>query len=322
MRKIKIITSQFGATTKYFQLFLDTCGFNPFVEWILYTDFPQGRYVYPKNMEVRQVTQEKLRERLQRCFDFEVRFTSAKDFAAFRPLYGYIFAEDLIGYDYWGTCDCDVLFGDLHSVLNACDGLTDKVLPKGHLFLVRNDKTLNGFLRTHPLMLQAIDKSKPPLPVVEEEAFPRVLKEEYGASFNNEMPFAQAHPRLGHFKLIDTYAANKALGLSLDSLCGVPYVATLRSGRLQGWFILPNHSIQVLDLSYIHFFKRDVAAMCSRLNSTGNFLIIPNRILPYDGHDLSYAEVCWLNHPRIHWRYFFDRMNWPTVRRKIIKLFK
>lgn len=320
MNKFTLITSQFESTTKYFQHFLDSCGFNPAVHWILYTDFEEGRFEYPANVEVRKVTQAQLRNRLQRDFRFNVRFRTAKDFAAFRPLYGAIFADELVGCDYWGYCDCDVIWGDLNNVLSACDGVVDKVFPKGHLSFIKNDERLNDFLKSHKLMQQAIDADKPSLPVVEEEAFPLVAMKEYEGKVNNDIPFVQAHPRLGHFKLIDTYGANKALGIGLGPYDSVPYLATLRKGRLEGWFLMDDGIVKRLDLAYIHFFKREIAPKCSRLNKEKDYLIVPNVIEEYDGHDLSIGEVRRYCRPKFNWPYFKDRLNWVTISKKIRKI--
>lgn len=43
----------------------------------------------------------------------------------FRPLYGELFAHKYAGYDYWGWCDLDILFGDLDRLLPTL--LTDEV---------------------------------------------------------------------------------------------------------------------------------------------------------------------------------------------------
>ena len=35
----------------------------------------------------------------------------------YKPAYGLIFEDELIGYDYWGFCDTDILLGDIYQFL-------------------------------------------------------------------------------------------------------------------------------------------------------------------------------------------------------------
>jgi hypothetical protein len=56
----------------------------------------------------------------------------------FRPAFGDIFAEELTGYEYWGHCDLDVLFGRIRDHLPSEAFDADKILFQGNFALYRN----------------------------------------------------------------------------------------------------------------------------------------------------------------------------------------
>jgi hypothetical protein len=61
-----------------------------------------------------------------------------------RPAYGLLFNDYLIGYDYWGHCDFDVIWGDLRNFFDTYHiEEYDRFLPLGHLCLYRNDEENN-----------------------------------------------------------------------------------------------------------------------------------------------------------------------------------
>ncbi|MCF2561212.1 hypothetical protein I6E06_01725 [Bifidobacterium boum] len=69
----------------------------------------------------------------------------------FKPAYGLI-AEDFIqGYEYWGHCDCDLLFGNLSGILTPILDLNyDKIFAVGHLTIYKNTYENNRiFMREH-----------------------------------------------------------------------------------------------------------------------------------------------------------------------------
>ncbi len=57
----------------------------------------------------------------------------------FKPAYGFLFEDYIQDYEYWGHCDCDLVFGDLETLLTPIlkEGY-DKVFAVGHLTIYRN----------------------------------------------------------------------------------------------------------------------------------------------------------------------------------------
>lgn len=141
MKTIAFIVPYFGKLPgKGFELWLLSCRKNPTVDWLIYTD-DRTNYDYPPNVKVRYCTLEEIRHKAQKCFDFQISLERPRKLCDFKAAYGEIFEEDLKGYDYWGYCDVDLVWGNLRKFI------TDDILEKyekigfqGHCLLYKNTK--------------------------------------------------------------------------------------------------------------------------------------------------------------------------------------
>lgn len=139
MKKIAFVIPYFGKfPEKGFQFWLLSCKKNPTVDWLIYTD-DRTAYDYPVNVKVHYCKLKDIKQRAQKCFDFEITLEKPRKLCDFKPAYGEIFAEDLRKYDYWGYCDIDLVWGNIRKFL------TDEILEKyekigyqGHCLLYRN----------------------------------------------------------------------------------------------------------------------------------------------------------------------------------------
>lgn len=148
MKKIAIIVPYFGEFPNYFPLFLNSCRYNPTVDWLLVTDIADP-VDYPQNVRVIPMTFQELRQWIQKCFDFEIALEIPYKLCDYKPAYGYLFQEWLDGYDFWGHCDIDLLFGDLRTFFSD-DSMEqyDKIGHLGHLSLYRNTPRINAAFMT------------------------------------------------------------------------------------------------------------------------------------------------------------------------------
>lgn len=139
MKRIAFIIPYFGKLPDAgFRLWLLSCKYNPSVDWFIYTD-DKTAYDYPCNVKVNYCTLTDIKSRAQQCFDFEISLERPRKLCDYKAAYGEIFAEDLKGYDFWGYCDIDLVWGDIRKFL------TDEVLERfdrigyqGHCLLYRN----------------------------------------------------------------------------------------------------------------------------------------------------------------------------------------
>lgn len=311
---IKVIVNYFGTPPGCFQLWLDSCAMNPQIEWLFYTDVDANKYTVPANVKFAETTLPELKDKIQKLFDYKIRYNSAWDFCALRGTFGLAFSDELVGADYWGWGDCDMVYGDLTPCIKAMRG-ADKVMPKGHLSFVRNDLKLNEYIVKHPLCHQAIAADEKGLPCFDEVAIPEVILPSFGARQMNGIPFINTACRQGHFVLDDTTALFNKLGV--ESNAKNPFVVTWFNGKMIGHFAMPSGLVEKVEVAYFHFFRRDMVAEVSRLLPNKHYLIVPNRIAEYDGHELSYEEITQLDCPRIHWAYWRKRMTISKILKKI-----
>ncbi|MDD6072607.1 MAG: hypothetical protein PUC12_17620 [Clostridiales bacterium] len=143
MNQIVLICFYFGKLPNYFQLWLDSAAKNPWIDFYFYTDNTE-EYRYPSNVIKKSVSYEKMKKRIQDCFDFEVVIDRPYKMCDYRPAFGYILQEDIVQYPYWGTCDIDVILGNVSHFLNMemiCR--YDKVLTLDHFVIYRNTPQVN-----------------------------------------------------------------------------------------------------------------------------------------------------------------------------------
>lgn len=146
-KSIAFILPYFGKFHNYFQLFLNSCEKNPDVTWFLFTDQKEN-YHYPQNVRVTYLEFEKLRERIQEQYDFPIVLDTPYDLCDFKVAYGEIFEEELKGFDFWGFCDCDLIFGNIREILTEeLLEKYDKIFLRGHCTIFRNTKELNRIYR-------------------------------------------------------------------------------------------------------------------------------------------------------------------------------
>lgn len=137
-KKCVLILPYFGKFNNYFPLFLRSCGMNPDFEWIIFTD-NKDQYNYPDNVHKVMTTLAEVKEIAERKFGFPVCLNSAYKLCDYKPAYGFLFEEYIVGYRYWGHCDCDLIFGKMDGFLDPLfDEGFDKIFAAGHLTLYKN----------------------------------------------------------------------------------------------------------------------------------------------------------------------------------------
>jgi Family of unknown function (DUF6625) len=133
---MRLVVPHFGDRPPYFRLVLRSMAANPDVSWLLLTDrvVPEA----PANVTVVLCEFDELVKRFQIHFDVEIALTSPYKLCDFRPAFGEIFADELNGYEFWGHCDLDLLFGRIRDHLPPEAFEADKILFQGNFALYRN----------------------------------------------------------------------------------------------------------------------------------------------------------------------------------------
>lgn len=150
MKKCVFILPYFGKFNNYFGLFLKSCGKNTEYNWLILTD-DKEKYNYPSNVKVIYSTFDEIKERFKNKIGLEISLPSPYKLCDFKPTYGLVFEEYIQEYEYWGHCDCDVIFGNLNKMLSPLlnEGY-DKLFAAGHLTIYKNTaKNNRRFLQNY-----------------------------------------------------------------------------------------------------------------------------------------------------------------------------
>lgn len=148
MKRIGFIVPYFGKLPDYFQVWLDSCKYNPTIDWLVFTD-DQKTFAYPENVHIYYCSFAEIQTRVQRNYDFEINLKTAYKLCDYKVAYGEIFADYLKDYDFWGFCDIDLIWGNIRSFY------TEEILNKyvkigcqGHATIFKNTAEINAAYRT------------------------------------------------------------------------------------------------------------------------------------------------------------------------------
>lgn len=150
-KKILMICPYFGKIPPYFQLWALSAGYNSNITFLVMCDFEvPGRL--PPNVKVVAMRFEEVKKRIQTMFG-KAKINHPYKLCDYKPAYGEIFSDycEFVcggGYDFWGYCDFDLIFGNISNFLTE-DILNkvDKCYRHGHFTLYRNDPVVNAVYR-------------------------------------------------------------------------------------------------------------------------------------------------------------------------------
>lgn len=142
MKRICLIIPYFGKFPNYFQLWLNSVKYNPQIDFLIITD-DETQYEYPTNVILKRDSFQNIRARIKEKYDFRVPLKSPYKLCDFKVAYGDIFEQELKGYDFWGYCDVDLIFGDIKKfVTDEILNIYDKINIHGHFSLYRNNEDM------------------------------------------------------------------------------------------------------------------------------------------------------------------------------------
>ncbi len=152
--RIVIINTYFGKWPVWFPAFLLSCAKNEGIEWLFFTDCEIPQIVYSNikfnvmNLEqFNNLASDKLGIPIHKC---------AYSHLDLRPAFGVIFEDYIVGFEFWGHCDIDVVWGDITSfipkvILQNYDIIScRKDFLAGHLTLWRNEREINEIFSAVP----------------------------------------------------------------------------------------------------------------------------------------------------------------------------
>lgn len=292
MKKILLIIPYFGKFPDYFELWLKSVEYNKSIDFLIITDNEIKKDI--PNVKIVNMTFDELREYIQSKFSFKIYLPNPYRLCEFKPTYGYIFPQYVEGYDFWGCCDMDMIFGDLRDfiteeVLNN----NEKILSHAHLTLFKNNDKMNNLFFTkrrdcvnykqaftEKLVLSNFDEYP--------HGISRIAKKE-NIKVYEKCIFADLDTFFFTFRKLAAYFIE-----TKDDPEDIIQFFKWNSGKLYN-VILRNNKREIKELAYVHFQKRNMDSSEISLISD-YFSIIPNKfIAKEDLSDEFIYKICDLN---------------------------
>lgn len=162
--KIAIIIPYFGQWPSYFNVYLQGCSANPWLDVMFFTDcmIPEQ---HPPNVHFQASSLNAISKLASEKLGINLNLSSSYKLCDLKPFYGKVFEDFLTNYDYWGYGDIDVLYGNLKPfvlprLLKGVDILSNrKELLSGSLTILRNNSVVNNLYKNIPnydVLLQSI----------------------------------------------------------------------------------------------------------------------------------------------------------------------
>ena len=143
MSNICIINVYTGKLPDTYPLWLKSVKWNTSIDFLLVTDAEVDDV--PANMRVIKMSLKDIKHLAEQELGMKIALDIPVKLCDYKPVYGVIFNQYLKGYDYWGSCDLDMIFGDLQKFFTKFELYKyDKFLHQGHLALYRNNSTINS----------------------------------------------------------------------------------------------------------------------------------------------------------------------------------
>lgn len=280
MKKLVFIIPYFGKFNNYFQLFLNSCSNNKEVDWIIYTD-DETKYNYPENVKVKYTSFEKIKGDFQKKIPYKIKLTKPYKLCDFKPLYGYLFKEDIENYECWGHCDSDMIWGDIKKfVFPKLNEGYDKLFFLGHCSIFKNSEKYLTFIKEK----------------INSKRFKEVFQIEKNNSFDEEFKDSINTIMLTNdFKIYleeleaNIYMKSSNFHLTKYNFDKKGYEVIKRKnsvfiyddGKIKQYYI-ENGKIQLEEFLYIHMQSRKMEVKISK--NTNFYKIIPNtfELLEFD----------------------------------------
>lgn len=268
MKTICYIIPYFGKLPKNFALYLLGCAQNPTIDWKILTD-DRTPYEFPTNVHVKYCNYEEVKQRIKAWFDFETVIDRPWRLSLFKPAYGEIFAEELSGYDFWGHCDIDLMWGNIRTFYSENNlNKYERLGFLGHSTLYKNTPEVNArYKRIVPGEINYKDVFSGRSSYSFDENGMDAIYRYLNIPYFDEVVFADLEKYepgfvLGHFPASEK-DKNKY------------QIFTWENGRLYRNY-LQKDGIHRDEFLYIHFFCRPMKYVADRLSANTTYYMYPD----------------------------------------------
>lgn len=159
-KSILIIIPYFGKLPWYFSYFLHPCKFNLSVDFIIIIDDVSYDEKLSQNVIIIHKTFEDIKKLIAKKLKMDITLNNPYKLCDLKPTYGLVFSEYIVGYDFWGMGDIDIIYGNIRNFI------TDEVLQNYDVISVRHDFLVGYFTlysnckKINELFMQSKDYKK------------------------------------------------------------------------------------------------------------------------------------------------------------------
>lgn len=322
MKSIIVILPYFGRLPEMFPFWLASCQLNSTVDFLVVTD--QKIEGTTPNVRVVMSSLAEVKHRLEQRLGMDVWLERAYKLCDLKPLYGDIFREYVDGYDFWGYCDCDLVFGDIRRFLT--DELLERydyLLGLGHFHVQRvADEKFEGVWKSarglwRNIGWQDVFRSSSnewfdELPYGVSGRYYEMYPDRFWSGYDEQRRcFESPVPEIPFFMdYYNNYSLYKTYGGYQDHLDRLPFWVRKEGGDLTNkvfekdgeglWVIGMDEKGKVVrkPILYAHFMKRNMRFNTRNLTC---YLVRPNCFV--DCRTVTRAKlVCWNIIPKISYQ--------------------
>lgn len=138
MKRIGLIMLHFGKWPPWMHFLLKTCAYNPTVNWLLFTDCHKIADM-PANVNYFKMTVDEFKTLFWNKIGLKINTPVYPRMCDYRPAYGIVFEDYLQGFDFWGYCNLDVVWGDIRKFLS------EDILDKYDIISARKEYLVSHF---------------------------------------------------------------------------------------------------------------------------------------------------------------------------------
>lgn len=311
MLSIIIILPYFGKFPNYFNLFLKSCAANTTIDWLLVTDQrEEDKLAIPNNVKLIHMEFSALQRITRKRYGSYPRIPY--DMCKYKVVYHELFCEFVKGYDFWGFCDCDLIFGNLRELItNDILSLHDKISWRGHLTLFRNTEVVNNAYKVELFGCKTFKgciNSSEGVNLFDEVGINKIFYE-LGLKVYEELPFADLIIRSFNFKCHHNF-----------------YPPETNERQIFRWttdglfrYFVSNNKVGIEKVAYVHLIKRPMSWDDKSIMDSNSFLIVPNKFI--QDEPLTKDNILKFSRKRFYWTYYKRRLNFSFVIGKIKSLF-
>lgn len=323
MKTCCFIIPYFGKFPNYFQLFLNSCKYNPDFNWLIFSD-DETCYNVPQNVSIVRITFDSFKKRIQSFFDFEIVLPTPYKLCDYKPVYGYVLHDYLSEYLFWGYCDIDTIMGNLNHFLTpyVLENY-DKIFCLGHMTLFKNNEENNRlFMSEYKGQL------------LYKRAFTTDKIVTFDEEWRDENNINQIFLSKGKKVFMEDYSMNPSI--SYNSFVRIRYVGHTSFSNSHGYQIeKPKKALYVWDKGhiyryfmdgakfireefvYMHFQMRKIK-ISNRILNADCFKIIPNKFLPLEVDKINENTFRKIKTKGVC--FHVQRLKWNSLKRKISRL--